>query len=157
MEHSGYGGTAGAERLAPPGPVRHRRAPARTWIKVPAQVGVWFWLTKVLTTGMGETTSDFLGRALNPAVAGAIGLLGLVAARVLQFRSPRYSPWIYWSAVVMVSVFGTMAADVVHVVAGVPYAVSTVVFAVLLVAVLAYWYATERTLSIHSISTPRRE
>ncbi|WP_079138648.1 COG4705 family protein [Actinacidiphila rubida] len=84
-------------------------------------------------------------------------VLGLAGALLLQFRVQRYSPWIYWLAVVMVSVFGTMAADVVHVVAGVPYAVSTVAFSVLLVVVLTAWYRSEGTLSIHSISTPRRE
>jgi uncharacterized membrane-anchored protein len=144
-----------------PGPAPRRRtggsllhaAPA----KVPVQITAWFWLTKVLTTGMGETTSDFLGKALDPVVAGAIGLLGLVAALVLQFRSARYSPWTYWFAVVMVSVFGTMAADVVHVIAGVPYAVSATAFAVLLVVLLVAWYRSEGTLSIHSIATVRRE
>ncbi|MFJ2634017.1 hypothetical protein ACIO6U_19025 [Streptomyces sp. NPDC087422] len=144
------------------GPVRHRRtgrsglAAGGALSKVP-EVTAWFWLTKVLTTGMGETTSDFLARALGPVVAGGLGLIGLVALLVAQFRAPRHSPWIYWSAIVMVSVFGTMAADVVHVVAGVPYAVSTVAFSLILAAVLTAWYASEGTLSIHSVRTPRRE
>lgn len=76
---------------------------------------------------------------------------------MLQFRTARYGAWTYWSAIVMVSVFGTMAADVVHVVAGVPYLVSTVGFSVVLTAVLMTWYASEGTLSIHSIRTRRRE
>ncbi|MEE4545679.1 hypothetical protein V2S66_27390 [Streptomyces sp. V4-01] len=124
--------------------------------KVP-EVTALFWVTKVLTTGMGETTSDFLARVLGPVAAGAIGLLGLVGLLALQFRSTRYSVWTYWSAIVMVSVFGTMAADVVHVVAGIPYAVSTVAFAVVLTVVLVAWYRSEGTLSIHSIRTRRRE
>jgi uncharacterized membrane-anchored protein len=167
MEQSGQPGhgsavtAGGAGAAAPAGPARHRRtaatAPAPAWGKVPVRITAWFWLVKVLTTGMGETTSDFLGRALDPAVAGAIGLLGLVGALLLQFRTSRYSPWIYWFAVVMVSVFGTMAADVVHVIAGVPYAVSTAAFAVLLAVVLVAWYRAEGTLSIHSITTRRRE
>jgi uncharacterized membrane-anchored protein len=162
-QQSGYAQAPGAVPYEPvaTGPVRHRRtgaggAPGSVLSKVP-EVTVWFWLTKVLTTGMGETTSDFLARVLGPVVAGALGLLGLTALLVLQFRTPRYSPWIYWSAIVMVSVFGTMAADVVHVVAGVPYAVSTAVFSLALAAVLTAWYRSERTLSIHSIHTPRRE
>jgi uncharacterized membrane-anchored protein len=168
--HGGYGGAVAADGSAAADPAvaepgRHRRAaggPApltalTAFSKVPVRITAGFWVTKVLTTGMGETTSDFLGRALNPVVAGAIGLLGLVGALVLQFRATRHSPWIYWFAVVMVSVFGTMAADVVHVIAGVPYAVSTVVFAVLLVVLLTAWYRSEGTLSIHSIGTPRRE
>ncbi|WP_308407638.1 COG4705 family protein [Streptomyces sp. RKAG337] len=116
-----------------------------------------FWVTKVLTTGMGETTSDFLARVLGPIMAGALGLFGLVALLVIQFRATRYSPWLYWSAIVMVSVFGTMAADVAHVMVGIPYTVSTVVFSVALAAILTAWYVSERTLSIHSIRTPRRE
>ncbi|MFJ3698792.1 hypothetical protein ACIPW9_32515 [Streptomyces sp. NPDC090052] len=133
---------------------RGRTAPG--WSKVP-EVTVWFWVVKVLTTGMGETASDYLARVLGPVLAGALGLTGLVALLVLQFRTTRYNAWTYWSAIVMVSVFGTMAADVVHVVVGVPYAVSAAGFAVALAAVLMTWYASEGTLSIHSIRTRRRE
>ncbi|MFE2287433.1 hypothetical protein ACFXDJ_25090 [Streptomyces sp. NPDC059443] len=124
--------------------------------KVP-EVTAWFWTVKVLTTGMGETASDFLARTLGPVPAGCLGLAGLTALLVLQFRSARYRPWTYWSAIVMVSVFGTMAADVVHVIVGIPYTVSAVGFTLALAAVLALWYASERTLSIHSIHTTRRE
>ncbi|MEV6794312.1 hypothetical protein AB0M87_20495 [Streptomyces sp. NPDC051320] len=124
--------------------------------KVP-EVTVWFWVVKVLTTGAGETASDYLARTLGPLPAGCIGLAGLTALLTLQFRTPRYAAWTYWSAIVMVSVFGTMAADVVHVVAGVPYAVSTVGLSVALAAILMVWYASEGTLSIHSIRTRRRE
>jgi uncharacterized membrane-anchored protein len=114
-------------------------------------------VVKILTTGMGETTSDFLARVLGPVVAGALGAAGLVVLLWLQFRAPRYRAWTYWAAIVMVSVFGTMAADVVHVVAGVPYAVSTAAFAVILAAILMAWYASEGTLSIHTVTTRRRE
>ena len=116
-----------------------------------------FWVTKVLTTGMGETASDFLAHQMDPVVAGALGLLGLVVALVLQFRARRYVPWVYWLAVAMVSVFGTMAADVVHVILGIPYAVSTGFFLVALGVVFLTWQRTEGTLSIHSITTRRRE
>ncbi|MFF4650409.1 hypothetical protein [Streptomyces sp. NPDC001380] len=81
----------------------------------------------------------------------------LAASLVLQFRARRSTAWVYWTAVVMVSVFGTMAADVLHVGLGIPYLVSTVFFAAALAAVFAGWYACERTLSIHSIRTRRRE
>lgn len=97
------------------------------WSKVP-QVTALFWGVKVLTTGMGETASDYLARTLGPIPAGSLGLAGLVALLVLQFRATRYRPWVYWSAIVMVSVFGTMAADVVHVMAGIPYTVSVIAF-----------------------------
>ncbi|MEU5213029.1 hypothetical protein [Streptomyces sp. NPDC020742] len=126
------------------------------WSKVP-QVTALFWVVKVLTTGMGETASDYLGRTLGPIPAGSLGLAGLVALLVLQFRTTRYRPWVYWSAIVMVSVFGTMAADVVHVIAGIPYTVSAVAFTVALAAILTAWYRTEGTLSIHSIRSRRRE
>ncbi|BDM72050.1 membrane protein [Streptomyces nigrescens] len=126
------------------------------WSKVP-QVTALFWGVKVLTTGMGETASDYLGRTLGPIPAGCLGLAGFLLFLVLQFRATRYRPWTYWSAIVMVSVFGTMAADVVHVVAGIPYTVSAVAFTVALAALLAAWYRAEGTLSIHSVRTRRRE
>ncbi|MCX5386995.1 hypothetical protein [Streptomyces sp. NBC_00083] len=134
----------------------HRARPGAALSKVP-EVTALFWTVKILTTGMGETASDFLARVLGPVPAGCLGLAGLASLLVLQFRSARYRPWLYWSAIVMVSVFGTMAADVVHVVVGIPYAVSAVGFALALAAVLTFWYACERTLSIHSIHTTRRE
>jgi uncharacterized membrane-anchored protein len=81
----------------------------------------------------------------------------LVVALGLQFAAPRYVPWIYWLAVVMVAVFGTMAADVLHIQFGIPYAVSSVFFAVVLAGVFVVWYSTEHTLSIHTINTRRRE
>jgi uncharacterized membrane-anchored protein len=124
--------------------------------KVP-EVTVGFWVTKVLTTGMGEATSDTLVHQLDPVVAVAFGFVGLVISLALQFAAPRYRPWIYWLAVVMVAVFGTMAADVLHIKLGVPYLVSTIFFAVVLAAVFAIWYSTEHTLSIHTINTRRRE
>ena len=116
-----------------------------------------FWVTKVLTTAMGEATSDTLVHQLDPVVAVGLGFVGLVIALVLQFASPRYRPWIYWLAVVMVAVFGTMAADVLHIKFGIPYVVSTVFFAIVLAAVFAIWYSSEHTLSIHTINTRRRE
>jgi uncharacterized membrane-anchored protein len=124
--------------------------------KVP-EATVLFWVAKVLTTGMGETLSDFLARVLGPVPAGVIGLGGLVLLLRAQTRAPRYEAWLYWGTVAMVSVFGTMAADVVHVVAGVPYTVSATAFAAGLVWVLSAWYRSEGTLSVHSIRTRRRE
>src|ERR1700686_5127908 len=99
--------------------------------KVP-EVTIFFWVIKVLTTGMGETTSDFLVKSINPIIAVGIGAVGLAIALALQFHARRYVPWIYWLAVVMVAVFGTMAADVLHIVLGIPYLVSSVFFFVVL-------------------------
>jgi uncharacterized membrane-anchored protein len=124
--------------------------------KVP-EVTVYFWIIKLLTTGMGETTSDYLVRTLDPAIAVALGGIGLAAALILQLAVRRYVAWIYWLAVVMVAIFGTMAADVLHVGLGIPYLVSTAFFTVALAIIFVAWYAKEKTLSIHSISTRRRE
>jgi uncharacterized membrane-anchored protein len=124
--------------------------------KVP-EVTVFFWITKVLTTAMGEATSDYLVHRLDPITAVGLGAIGLTIALMVQFSARRYVAWIYWLAVVMVAIFGTMAADVLHIKFGVPYIASTVFFAIALSGVFALWYASERTLSIHSIITRRRE
>ncbi|MBN9098114.1 MAG: hypothetical protein J0I49_08400 [Pseudonocardia sp.] len=106
---------------------------------------------------MGETASDYLVRTIDPVIAvGAAGLM-LAVLLVVQFTVRGYRPWIYWAAVAMVSVFGTMAADVTHIVVGIPYLVSTVAFTVVVAAALAVWHRTEATLDVHSITTPRRE
>jgi uncharacterized membrane-anchored protein len=124
-------------------------------IRVP-QITAWFWIVKILTTGAGETTSDFLGHDLNHALVAVVGGIALVASLVLQFRMRRYFAWTYWLAVSMVAIFGTMAADVLHG-AGLPYFASTITFAVALAAIFVAWYRSEQTLSIHSITTRRRE
>lgn len=130
------------------------RAPLAS--KVPEITGL-FWVTKVLTTGMGETTSDFMVTTIDPVIAVGVTFILFAVALVLQFRTRRYVPGVYWLTVVMVSVFGTMAADVAHVQFGVPYEISTIGFAILLAAIFVVWHRTERTLSIHSIDTTRRE
>ena len=86
-----------------------------------------------------------------------MGFVVFAAALVLQFWVRRYIPWVYWFAVAMVAVFGTMAADVLHLQFGIPYAVTTAFFAVVLALVFITWNAVEKTLSIHSVTTPRRE
>jgi uncharacterized membrane-anchored protein len=115
-----------------------------------------FWILKVLTTGMGEAMSDFLGQHSVP-IAGAIGILGLAFALWLQLRTRRYQAGVYWFTVMMVAVFGTMAADGVHDGASIPYSVTTPIFALVVAAVFFFWYRSEGTLSIHSINTRRRE
>jgi uncharacterized membrane-anchored protein len=129
-----------------------RREPAAP--KVP-EITALFWAIKILTTGMGEATSDFLGNLSIP-LAGIVGVGGFALAMWLQLRSPRYQAPVYWFAVVMVAVFGTIAADAVHIV-GLPYAVTTLFYAAVLAAILRRWWRVEGTLSIHSIVTARRE
>jgi uncharacterized membrane-anchored protein len=124
--------------------------------KVP-QITVLFWLVKVITTALGESTSDYLVYAINPYIAVGLGALGLLVGLALQFSARKYNAWTYWFTVTMVAIFGTMAADVIHIVLGVPYSDSTVFFAIALSIVFALWYGVEKTLSIHSITSPRRE
>lgn len=126
-------------------------------LKVPARIAAIFWLIKLLTTAFGESTSDYLVHNVNPYLAVVGGFVVFVIAMALQLRADRYVPWIYWLAVAMVAVFGTMAADVLHVEFGVPYLASATLFALLLVAVFWSWSRVEGTLSIHSITTTRRE
>jgi len=122
--------------------------------KVP-EITALFWLVKILTTGMGEATSDYLG-SINVAVAIAVGALGFVLALWLQLRTRRYVTAVYWFAVAMVAVFGTMVADALHVF-GLPYEVTTAGYAVLLAMVFYRWQRAEGSVSIHSITTRRRE
>ena len=128
----------------------------RTMRKVP-EVIILFWLIKLLTTAMGESTSDYLVHTVDPIIAVVVGFIGFVIAVILQFLNQKYIAWIYWLAVTMVAIFGTMAADVLHIGLGIHYVISTIFFTVALTVIFALWYKTEKTLSIHSIYTPRRE
>lgn len=123
---------------------------------VPA-VTFHFWAVKILSTAMGEATSDYLVHTISPYEAVGIGALGLVIGLAWQFAVRRYFAPAYWLAVVMVAVFGTMVADAMHIEIGIPYAISALNCAVALAAIFGAWYLVERTLSIHSISTRRRE
>jgi uncharacterized membrane-anchored protein len=140
------------QTAARPRPARSRHA----FSKVP-EITAFFWIVKALTTAMGESTSDFLVHTLVPEIAVVLGGIAFAIALYLQFGKDRYVPWAYWLAVAMVGVFGTMAADVLHVGLGVPYIASTIFYAIVLAAVFRLWYVSEGTLSIHSITTPRRE
>ncbi len=124
--------------------------------KVP-EVTIFFWIVKILTTALGESTSDYLVSHIDPIVAVGLGFVGFAIAIVLQFSAKKYIPWVYWFAALMVAVFGTMAADVVHVALGVPYLISVVGFTIALVVIFSLWYGSEKTLSIHSVYTFRRE
>ncbi|MFC0439982.1 hypothetical protein [Kutzneria buriramensis] len=125
--------------------------------KVP-QVTAIFWVIKVLTTGMGETTSDFfLLSDADPSVPVSVAFLALIAALVAQISVRRHITWLYWATVVLVSVVGTMVADIMHYMFDVPYVTSTVSLSIVLTVIFAAWYGTERTLSIGGITTRRRE
>jgi uncharacterized membrane-anchored protein len=129
------------------------------WLnKVPA-ITVSFWVIKIMSTTVGETGADFL--AVNAGwgqLATSLAMAGLlVAALVTQLCTRRYTPWIYWLTVVLVSVVGTQITDLLTDGLGVSLYVSTSVFAVALAAIFLVWYWVERTLSIHDIVTLRRE
>lgn len=122
--------------------------------KVPV-VTVYFWIIKVLTTGMGEAASDSLVRA-GGALAVAVAAVALVASFFVQFAVSRYIPGVYWLAVVMVSVFGTMAADVPHAL-GIPVWATSTGYLLAVLAIFWVWRRNEGTLSFSSITTRRRE
>jgi uncharacterized membrane-anchored protein len=128
---------------------------AHALTKVP-EIGAMFWVLKLLTTGMGEAMSDFLGQQSVP-LAALIGIVGIWVALRLQLRQIEYRAVYYWFAVMMVAIFGTMVADGIRDGAGIGYGVTTPFFAAVTAAIFYAWYRSEGTLSIHSITTPRRE
>lgn len=126
--------------------------------KVP-EVTVYFWIIKILCTTVGESFADYINETLGFGLTNTtlVFSAALVAVLVAQFRLPRYVPAVYWAAVVLISVVGTLLTDNLTDGQGVPLWQSTTVFAVLLAVVFGIWYARERTLSIHSIITTGRE
>jgi len=126
--------------------------------KVP-EVTLYFWIIKVMATTVGETGADFLNTTLDLGLTVTTYIIGslLVAALFLQFRARRYVPSLYWLSVVLISVVGTLITDNLTDNFGVSLVTTTGIFAVLLAATFAAWYAREKSLSIHSISTARRE
>jgi uncharacterized membrane-anchored protein len=124
--------------------------------KVP-ELTIYFWVIKVLTTGMGETTSDFFVHRYNPYVVVVVSAAVLAVTVFWQLWWRQYNPWVYWLAVSMVAVFGTMAAGIVHVYMGVPYVLSATGYAAAVTVIYVLWFLSEKTLSVHSIYTRRRE
>ncbi|MFF5291049.1 COG4705 family protein [Paractinoplanes globisporus] len=126
--------------------------------KVPA-ITATFWVIKVLSTTIGETFADYLtvNVGLGPLVTDAVMAAVLATALVVQFRTRKYTPWIYWLCVVLVSIVGTQITDFFTDTLGVSLYLSTAVFAVVLAVVFVVWHRQEHTLAITSIDTPRRE
>jgi uncharacterized membrane-anchored protein len=116
-----------------------------------------FWVVKGLSTAFGESASDYLVHAWAAQVAVLVGFVAFLVALGVQLTQRRYVAWAYWSAVCMVGLFGTMAADVMHVALHVPYVLSSAFYGALLAAVFVVWYRVEGTLSIHEVTTTRRE
>ncbi|MFF1419915.1 hypothetical protein [Streptomyces sp. NPDC058280] len=128
------------------------------WNKVP-EVTLYFWVIKVLCTTVGETAADLLNVNLGMGLTSTSYVMGalLAVALVFQFRAGAYVPGLYWTAVVLISVVGTLITDNLTDNLGIPLETTTAVFAVALVLTFAAWYLSERTLSIHTIRTHRRE
>jgi uncharacterized membrane-anchored protein len=126
--------------------------------KVP-EVTVFFWVIKILCTTVGESCADYINETIGFGLTNTTLLFtaALVVVLVVQFRADRYIPGVYWLAVVLISVVGTLVTDNLTDARGVPLWVSTTVFAALLAVVFGVWYAREHTLSIHSIVTTPRE
>lgn len=156
-EHARPSSTADVERLPDAGrvPVIGRFFPAPVAAKVP-EVIVLFWVAKILTTAGGEATSDYLktyGNFKGGGTEVALFAVGLV----WQFSTRRYSAFAYWFFAYAIAVSGTGVSDFLHLDVGIPYAGTTLLWTVVLLAIFFVWYRSERTLSIHTITSQRRE
>jgi uncharacterized membrane-anchored protein len=136
-------------------PLLGRVFPAPLAAKVP-EVILLFWIVKILTTAGGEATSDYLKTWGNIGGGGTEVVL-FVAALIVQFATRKYRAFAYWFLAYAIAIFGTGVADFLHLDVGIPYAGTTVLWAAILAVVFVLWYRSERTLSIHSITTQRRE
>lgn len=131
---------------------------ARMLNKVP-EVTLYFWIIKIMATTVGETGADFLSVKLHFGLSGTSLVMSvlLLAALFLQIRARRYVPSLYWITVVLVSVVGTLITDTLTDTLGISLVVTTIVFSAALAATFSAWFASEKTLSIHTIVTAKRE
>ncbi len=132
---------------------------AKTILSKVPEVTIYFWTIKILCTTVGETAADFLNFDLNLGLTVTTIVISVLLAVALfvQFRLRRYVPGIYWLAVVLISVVGTLITDNLVDNFGVPLLTTTIIFGIALAATFAVWYASEKTLSIHTIHTTKRE
>jgi len=130
----------------------------KLWNKVP-QVTIFFWIIKIMATTVGETAADFLNFNLYWGLTNTTLVMGglLIAALYFQMTATKYVPALYWLAVVLISVVGTLITDNLVDNLGVSLETTTIVFSVLLILTFGVWYASQKTLSIHSITTKKRE
>ena len=126
--------------------------------KVP-EITLYFWIIKILCTTVGETAADYLNGNLGLGLSGTSYIMTgvLIVALVFQFATRRYRPGVYWLAVVLISIVGTLVSDNLVDGYGIPLQTTTIAFGIALAITFAVWYASERTLSIHTIFTTRRE
>lgn len=151
--------TAAVDALFPTSPAPAPSSDLRKLLNRVPQVTIFFWIIKILATTVGETAADFLNTTLGLGLNGTTVAAAVVLAGVLafQFRLKRYVPGVYWLAVVVISIVGTLITDNMVDNFGISLQVSTIVFAIALAATFAAWFLKERTLSIHTIVTARRE
>ena len=126
--------------------------------KVP-EVTFFFWVIKVLATTVGETVADFLSETLNLGLTGTSWVMGgvLLIVLIIQFKCKKYIPAIYWIAVVLLSIVGTLISDNLVDNLGVSLATTSILFGSALTVVFIIWYMSEKTLSVHTINTTKRE
>ena len=138
---------------------RTNETPAMKMFNKVPEITIYFWVIKVLCTTIGETAADYLNETLNFGLTGTSFVMSalLAVALIFQFRNKKYVPSIYWLSVVLISVVGTLITDNLSDNFGVPLETTTWVFSLALALTFAAWYAFEKTLSIHSIVTARRE
>lgn len=126
--------------------------------KVP-QITLFFWIIKILATTVGETAADFLSETLKLGLTGTSYVMGvlLLILLIIQLRANRYIPALYWSVVVLLSIVGTLISDNLVDNLGVSLATTSIIFGSALAVVFVWWYVSEKTLSVHTIDTPKRE
>jgi len=136
-----------------------RTARARAMVNKVAEVTVFFWIIKILATTVGETFADLLGTHLDLSLTATTVIMSALLAVVLafQFRAREYIPGVYWLAVVMISVVGTLITDNLVDNLGVTLRTATIVFSIALLVTFTVWYRQEKTLSIHSVDSTKRE
>ena len=150
----------GTDAAAPPTEMRRGQAfKIRDMLNKVPEITLFFWIIKILCTTVGETAADYLSATLNLGLTGTSIIMSALLAIALffQFRTQKYIPSVYWLAVVLISVVGTLITDNLTDNLGVSLVTTTAVFSALLIATFAIWYAAERTLSVHSIVSFRRE
>jgi len=132
---------------------------ARAMLNKVPEITLYFWIIKILCTTVGETFADFLNVNLHLGLTNTTNLMGslLIATLFFQFRARRYVAGTYWLAVVLLSMVGTLITDNLTDHFGVSLVTTTIVFSVLLTVTFLAWYASEKTLSVHTIHTTRRE
>ena len=135
------------------------RRHARTMLNKVPQVTLLFWVIKIMATTVGETAADFLATNLNFGLTATTVIMAalLGGALVVQFRASRYIPWIYWLSIVLISVVGTLITDNLVDNFGVSLWTTTAIFTVAMFTAFGVWYGVEKTLSIHTIDTVKRE